>query len=72
MWFWRCVDFLEKRGETFTFTPKSARPAELSIEPPDIFAGLKKDNDLRNLYNELLLHNVNANATRITTRKYSC
>jgi len=42
MWFWRCVDFLEKRGETFTFTPKSVRPLVLSIEPPDIFAGLKK------------------------------
>lgn len=34
MWFWRCVDFLEKRGETFTFTFGTWRPAELSTTPP--------------------------------------
>ncbi len=45
MWFWRCVDFLEKRGETFTFTPKSVRPSVLSTDPPDIFAGLRKSGE---------------------------
>jgi hypothetical protein len=34
MWFWRCVDFLEKRGETFTFTFGTWRPTELSTTPP--------------------------------------
>lgn len=42
MWFWRCIDFLEKRGATFTIPPDAIRPAVLDTTPPDIFAGLRK------------------------------
>ncbi len=38
MWFWRCIDFLEKRGATFTIPPDAIRPAVLDTTPPDIFA----------------------------------
>ena len=38
MWFWRCIDFLEKRGATFTIPPDALRPAVLDTTPPDIFA----------------------------------
>lgn len=39
MWFWRCVDFLEKRGMVFNYTPKGNRPpavkpAVLDTTPP--------------------------------------
>lgn len=41
MWFWRCVDFLEKRGMVFDYTPDPNRepaikPAVLDMRPPDI------------------------------------
>lgn len=41
MWFWRCVDFLEKRGMVFDYTPAPNRepaikPAVLDTRPPDI------------------------------------
>jgi len=41
MWFWRCVDWLEKRGMFFDFTPShgnelAVRPAVLDTTPPDI------------------------------------
>ncbi len=38
MWFWRCIDFLEKRGATFTIPQDAIRPAVLDTTPPDIFA----------------------------------
>lgn len=41
MWFWRCIDFLEKRGMVFDYTPKKGRkpairPAVLDTTPLDI------------------------------------
>jgi len=41
MWFWRCVDWLEKRGMVFSYTPYEGRyprvrPAVLDTTPPDI------------------------------------
>jgi hypothetical protein len=41
MWFWRCVDFLEKRGVVFDYTPApnrepAIRPAVLDTTPPGI------------------------------------
>lgn len=41
MWFWRCVDWLEKHGLVFDYTPKegrmrAVRPAVLDTTPPDI------------------------------------
>ncbi len=40
MWFWRCVDFLEKRGTTFNFEPEveQLRPQVLdtSVAPEDV------------------------------------
>lgn len=38
MWFWRCIDFLEKCGATFDIPPDALRPAVLDTTPPDIFA----------------------------------
>ncbi len=40
MSFWRCVDFLEKHGESFVFTKKTKRPPLLDQSPPDILSGL--------------------------------
>lgn len=37
MWFWRCIDFLEKRGEVFDIPPSIVRPAKLDTTPVDIF-----------------------------------
>ncbi len=39
MWFWRCVDFLEKRGMVFDYTPyknrpPAVKPTELDTTPP--------------------------------------
>jgi hypothetical protein len=39
MWFWRCVDFLEKRGMVFDYTPyrnrpPAVKPAVLDTTPP--------------------------------------
>ncbi len=41
MWFWRCVDWLEKHGMVFDFTPRQGnelalRPAVLDTTPPDV------------------------------------
>lgn len=41
MWFWRCVDWLEKRGLVFDYTPyrgryPRVRPAVLDTTPPDV------------------------------------
>lgn len=41
MWFWRCVDWLEKRGMVFDYTPYKGRyprvrPAVLDTTPPDV------------------------------------
>jgi len=41
MWFWRCVDWLEKHGLVFDYTPReggarAVRPAVLDTTPPDI------------------------------------
>jgi len=39
MWFWRCVDWLEKRGEKFDIPADFKRPAKLDTTPADaIFA----------------------------------
>lgn len=40
MAFWRCVDFLEKHGESFVFTKKTKRPPMLDQSPPDMLSGL--------------------------------
>ena len=37
MWFWRCIDFLERRGATFSIPQDAIRPAVLDTTPPDIF-----------------------------------
>lgn len=39
MWFWRCIDFLEKRGETFDIPPSIVRPIKLDTTPVNIFSG---------------------------------
>ncbi|GAB6126263.1 ankyrin repeat domain-containing protein [Humidesulfovibrio idahonensis] len=40
MWFWRCVDFLEKRGEKFSYATASGRliqrPKELETTPAEV------------------------------------
>jgi len=36
MWFWRCVDFVEKRGMTVKIPPDAQRPAVLATYPPNI------------------------------------
>jgi len=41
MWFWRCVDWLEKHGMVFDYTPDPNRepaikPTVLDTTPPDI------------------------------------
>jgi len=41
MWFWRCVDFLEKQGMVFDFLPEDQRPAVLDTTPPSILSKLK-------------------------------
>ena len=41
MWFWRCVDFLEKQGMVFGFLPEDQRPAVLDTTPPPILSKLK-------------------------------
>jgi len=41
MWFWRCVDFLEKKGMVFDFLPEDQRPAVLDTTPPPILSKLK-------------------------------
>ncbi len=41
MWFWRCVDFLEKQGMVFDFLPEDQRPAVLDTTPPPILSKLK-------------------------------
>jgi len=41
MWFWRCVDFLEKKGMVFDFLPEDQRPAVLDTTPPPILSMLK-------------------------------
>lgn len=38
MWFWRCVDFLEKHGMEFTIPADAQRPAVLDTRPPNISA----------------------------------
>lgn len=40
MSFWRCIDYLEKQGESFVVTEKAKRPLTLDAEPPSIFSGL--------------------------------
>ena len=42
MWFWRCVDFLEKKGMNFDFLPQEKRPAVLDTTPPGILKLLNR------------------------------
>jgi len=42
MWFWRCVDFLEKRGVNLDFLPQEKRPAVLDTTPPGILKMLNR------------------------------
>jgi hypothetical protein len=58
-WFWRCVDFLEKRGMVFDYTPDKnrtpvVRPAVLDTTPPLS----KKPIDRMSLTDSVLLHEV--------------
>ncbi len=59
MWFWRCVDFLEKRGVVFDYTPKrnrppAVRPAVLDTTPPLS----KKPIERMSLTDSVLMHEV--------------
>lgn len=42
MWFWRCIDILEKRGMTFDFLPEEERPTKLDTNPPAILSLINK------------------------------
>ncbi|WP_207263252.1 ankyrin repeat domain-containing protein [Desulfovibrio sp. Huiquan2017] len=42
LWFWRCVDFLEKKGMSFDFLPQEKRPAVLDTTPPGILKLLNR------------------------------
>jgi ankyrin repeat protein len=42
MWFWRCVDFLEKRGVNLDSLPQEKRPAVLDTTPPGILKMLNR------------------------------
>jgi len=63
MWFWRCVDWLEKRGMVFDYTPYKGRyprerPAVLDTTPPDVLnvPAVKALEQPKNL--NMLMHQV--------------
>lgn len=58
IWFWRCVDFLEKRGEVFNIPSDATRPTTITAPAPgEIFAGtsMKMYRPIRSSY----MHEVN-------------
>jgi hypothetical protein len=59
MWFWRCVDFLEKRGMVFDYTPKRNRPPAVKPAVLDIIPPLSKSAEQRlPLTDSVLMHEV--------------
>jgi ankyrin repeat protein len=59
MWFWRCVDFLEKRGMIFDYSPdknrtSAVKPAVLDTTPPLS----KKTIERMSLTDSVLMHEV--------------
>jgi hypothetical protein len=59
MWFWRCVDFLEKRGMVFDYTPKSNRPPAVKPAVLDTTPPLSKSAAQRlPLKDSVLMHEV--------------
>ncbi|UTF51700.1 ankyrin repeat domain-containing protein [Desulfomicrobium sp. ZS1] len=59
MWFWRCVDFLEKRGMVFNYTPKGNRPPAVKPAVLDTTPPLSKSTVQRmSLTDSVLMHEV--------------
>ena len=57
MWFWRCVDFLEKRGMVFDYTPKRNRPPAVKPAVLDTIPPLSKSTVQRmSLTDSVLMH----------------
>jgi hypothetical protein len=59
MWFWRCVDFLEKRGMVFDYTPYRNRPPAVKPTVLDTTPPLsKKPIERMSLTDSVLMHEV--------------
>lgn len=59
MWFWRCVDFLEKRGMVFDYTPYKNRPPAVKPAVLDTTPPLSKTQVERmSLTDSVLMHEV--------------
>lgn len=59
MWFWRCVDFLEKRGMVFDYTPYRNRPPAVKPAVLDTTPPLSKSTVQRmSLTDSVLMHEV--------------
>lgn len=59
MWFWRCVDFLEKRGMVFDYTPYRNRPPAVKPAVLDTTPPLSKSAVQRiSLTDSVLMHEV--------------
>jgi len=59
MWFWRCVDFLEKHGMVFDYTPKRNRPPALKPAVLDTIPPLSKSTAQRlPMTDSVLVHEV--------------
>jgi hypothetical protein len=59
MWFWRCVDFLEKRGMVFDYTPYRNRPPAVKPAVLDATPPLSKSTVQRmSLTDSVLMHEV--------------